>query len=394
MEVTGRTVPDELTAGPPDAAHRATRPAAVLFLAWRNLTAERRRWLMGTLATGVAVGLMLFTQGIIRWIDQSSAAYASHLGNRLVVLQKGATSLYLAQSLIPGELIARVQALPGVANATPIVTYNAVLAGKKHPLPIQVIGYSDRNAGGPWALASGHYPRAQNEVVIDRGLAYVNSIHVGDSLSVLGQHVRVVGLSEGTNVAGLFLVFTQLQTVEAMLGIPVVSDILIRPTPKFSPSRLATEVARLPGVHLVSEGQLKANDRRMLREGLEQPVEIMVAISLVVGLLLTTMVLHTTTVEHAHDFALLKAIGTRPVVVGSVAAAQAFILATSGFLVGWGFAAALTEAIRLYYPIINSYMGATVLLEVAGLVAVVGVIALLSPLRFLRRVDPQEVFKA
>lgn len=366
----------------------------VLFLAWRNLTAERRRWLIGTLAIGVAIALMLFTQGIVRWIDESATKYVAHLSNQLVVLQKGADDLFLAQSVMPQKLVARVEALPGVAAATPILAHNGVLAGKAHPLPIQVVGYAAGKTGGPWALASGRLPQRRDEVVVDRGLAYVNDIHVGDSLSLLGRRVRVVGLSKDTNASGLFLVFARLGTVQAMLGSRIVSEILVRPTADASRSRLADRVARLPGVHLLSAGQLMTNDRRMLREGFEQPVEILVGISLLVGLLLTTMVLHTTTVEHSHDFALLKAVGTRPVTVGAVAGAQAVILAATGFLVGWLLAAGLTEAIRSFYPILDSYVQASVLLEVAGLVVIVGIVALVSPLRFLRRIDPQEVFKA
>jgi len=45
-----------------------------LAIAWRNLSGERRRWVLSTLALGVAGVLVLFTQEIHQWIEQSTSA--------------------------------------------------------------------------------------------------------------------------------------------------------------------------------------------------------------------------------------------------------------------------------------------------------------------------------
>jgi len=63
----------------PAVTELGARLMAVLSLAWRNLTGERRRWLVSTLAIAVAVGLMLFSQGVVRWVDRSATAYLDHL---------------------------------------------------------------------------------------------------------------------------------------------------------------------------------------------------------------------------------------------------------------------------------------------------------------------------
>jgi hypothetical protein len=64
------------------------RLATALFIAWRNLTRERRRWLLSASALAVAAMMVLFLQGISRWLAVSSTAHFDHSGAQLVVSEK------------------------------------------------------------------------------------------------------------------------------------------------------------------------------------------------------------------------------------------------------------------------------------------------------------------
>lgn len=370
------------------------RLRTVAFLAWHNLTGERRRWLVSTVAIGVATGLVLFAQGVVRWIDESSVAYLQHLPGRFVVLESGVDDFLLSQSTMPDAAVARLRSVPGV-TATPVLAESGTLAGAAHPLPILLIGSDAGRGGGPWTLTSGRDAIGTDQVVLDGGLAKTNGLHVGSRVSLFGRRMTIVGLSGDTNAAGIFFAFAPLQTVQSMVGQRVVSDVAVHVAPGSSPPpALTAAVARIPKAHLIALGRLVSDDRHMIEAGFSQPVEILVAICLVVGLLITMMVLYTATVEHARDYALLKAIGTRPAVVSLVAVAQSLVLLVTGFLLGWGFAALLIAALRNLYPVINGYVEPGVLAEVAVFMVAVNLIALVLPLAFVRRVDPQEVFKA
>lgn len=370
------------------------RSTTIAFLAWRNLTGERRRWLVSTVAIGVASMLVLFSQGVVRWVDDSSTAYLSHIPDRAVALEAGVNDFLLSQSTIPAQAVRRLRAVPGVAAVSPVLAVSNVLAGQPHPLPVFVIGYVPHGVGGPWTLSSGRYPDRPGDVVLDRGLASANGIAVGQRLTVLGRRVRVVGLSQDTNAAGIFFIFAPLRTVQAMVGKPFVSDVMLRLRSVSHPAAVIAAVDRIHSLHGLSIRRLIRNDNHMIQAGFSQPVEIIVVVCLLVGLLITTMVLYTATVEHTRDFALLKAIGLRPARLATVAVAQSLVLSGSGFLLGWALAAALTEALRAFYPVVDSYLQAGVLAEVAVFFLAVNTIALVLPLRFLSRVDPQEVFKA
>jgi putative ABC transport system permease protein len=179
-----------------------------------------------------------------------------------------------------------------------------------------------------------------------------------------------------------------------MVGANVVSDVLLTPRPGVTPSAVGDEVDRLGGVNTVPTGRLLANDRNMVQAGFAQPTEVFVLVCLLVGLLIASMILYTTTVEHARDFALLKALGSRPALIALVVVSQSFLLAISGFLVGWGLAAGLVTTLRHFEPVLDARLTPAVLAEVFGFLVVANLVAMVLPIRFLRRVETQEVFKA
>src|SRR3982074_2715012 len=77
------------------------RVAATLHIAWRNLTGERRRWLISMVALGIASMLVIFLEGTSRWVTSSSTAYLDHSGSHLVVAQTGVDDLLFAPSIFP-----------------------------------------------------------------------------------------------------------------------------------------------------------------------------------------------------------------------------------------------------------------------------------------------------
>lgn len=373
---------------------RGARLGATAGLALRNLTSERRRWGVSSVALGIAAMLVLFIQGTVRWIDDSATAYLDHSGADLVATQRGVDDLLLSQATVPPQAAAAVAALPGVARVTPILAFNGVLSGRATPLPIFLIGYDTAGAGGPWHLASGRAPRAAGEIALDRSLAFTNGIAVGDTTTVLGRRLHVVGITADTNAAGVFFAFVPMQTAQAIADMQVDSDLLVSLKPGASRRAVAASIGTISGIHALAASQMAANDRGMVDAGFAQPIDVFVFVCLAVGLLIAAIVLYTATVEHARDFAVLKAVGARGRVLAGVATIQSLALSVCGFALGWVLALAVAAGFRAWRPVIDADMGLDLVAGVFAMVVAVNLLALVLPLRFLRRVDPQEVFKA
>jgi len=372
----------------------AGRVGTALFIAWRNLTRERRRWLMSASALAVAAMIVLFLEGISRWLTVSSTAYLDHSGAQLVVSEKGIEDLLFAQSALPPGALAQLRSVPGVRAVDPVVSVNGIVGVGHTHLPVYLVGFQPRAGGGPWRLVSGSAEPSGAEIVVDRGFASITNVAVGGSINLFGHALRVVGISGDTNAAGDFFLFTPIDLAQMVAGTQTVSYGLVYLDGAVPSADVAAAINRIPGLEALPRATVAGNDQATIASSFGQPVEILVVVALVAGVLIAGIVLYTATVEHARDFAVLKAIGAGRLVLYGSALMQSLVLSVCGVLLGWGLAAALAAALDTWYPVIASNLDFDLVAKLAGIIVAVNLLASLLPVRYVRRIDPQEVFKA
>jgi putative ABC transport system permease protein len=370
------------------------RIGTALFIAWRNLTRERRRWLLSASALGVAAMIVLFLEGISRWLTVSSTAYLDHSGAQIVVSEKGIEDLLFAQSAFPEQALTQVRALPGVRAVDEIVGVNGIVGAGHAHLPAYLVGFHAGGGGGPWQMVAGSARPTGGEVVVDRGFASIAGIGIGGDVGLFGHQLRVVGISSGTNAAGDFFLFTPLDFAQAVAGTTTVSYGLVHLDSNASAARVSAAIDRIPGLEALPRGTIAGNDSSTIISSFGQPVQILVVVALIAGILIAGIVLYTATVEHTRDYAVLKAIGAGRIVLYGSALLQALVLSVCGVLLGWGLAAGLAAALDTWYPVIQSNLDLDLVATLAGVIIVVNLFAGLLPVRHVRRIDPQEVFKA
>jgi putative ABC transport system permease protein len=372
---------------------RRGRLSAAGFVARRNLTGELRRWVVSALGLGVAVMMVLFLAGVVQWVQGSTTAYVRHSHAQLIVTQRGVDNLLLAQATLPITALDAVARLDGVARVTPIATLSGIVGAGSTKLPIFLIGHP-AGRDGPWDLVSGRDAQTDGQVVIDRGLATGLGVGVGDQVTIVGRQLRVTGLSGGTNAAGIFFCFVPIQTAQAILGAETASYGLVNLRDGTTPAKAAEAIDSLGDVHAITPAALAHNDRKMIDASFAQPIEIMLVICYVIGLLIAAIVLYTSTIEHARDYAVLKALGARMRFLCTTAILGSLMLTACGFLIGWGLATILATALDTWRPVLESHLGSGIVLKTFLLVVIVNLLATLPPILHLRRIDPQEVFKA
>lgn len=370
------------------------RLATALFIAWRNLTRERRRWLLSASALAVAAMMVLFLQGISRWLAVSSTAYLDHSGAQLIVSEKGIEDLLFAQSAFPPAALAQVGHLHGVHAVDPVVAVNGIVGAANTHLPVYLVGFQPSTGGGPWAIVSGSGTPHGDEVVVDRGFASIAKLSVGGSITLFGHALRVVGISEGTNAAGDFFLFAPLGLAQEVAGTQTISYGLVYLDVGANPAAVAASINRIPGIEALPRTTVASNDAATITSSFGQPVEILAVVALLAGVLIAGIVLYTATVEHTRDYAVLKALGAGRLVLYGSALLQSLVLSVCGVLLGWGLAASVAAALNAWYPVIASNLDLDLVARFAGIIIVVNLLASLLPVRHVRRIDPQEVFKA
>jgi putative ABC transport system permease protein len=114
----------------------------------------------------------------------------------------------------------------------------------------------------------------------------------------------------------------------------------------------------------------------------------------VIGLLIAAIVLYTATIEHARDYAVIKALGGRMRFLVATAIVEALLLSVCGFGVGWILATGLGVVFDHWRPVLQAQLPVRLVMDTFVLFVMVNLVATVPPILHLRRVDPQEVFKA
>src|SRR5262245_1241218 len=267
-----------------------------MSIALRNLLQDRTR--LGLSIAGVALAVMLvlilsgFEQG---FYDQITSCLDRAPGS-VAVLQKGVTNSLGATSLLPTGAAEAVGQRDGVARVVPVLSQFVVLDlhGKKQA--VYLVGYDPATGGGPWSLAEGREPQADDEAVLDRVLAGRHDLALGGRFDIFGHPFTIVGLSDGTTSWMTSFVFVRKPAVEAMVRAPGANSmLLVTPAAGVAPETLRDRLRDTPGTEVLLKREVIANDLKLLGRVLNAPIRLMVGISLVVGVLVVGLVIYTAT---------------------------------------------------------------------------------------------------
>ncbi|MFD6757083.1 ABC transporter permease [Micromonospora gifhornensis] len=266
---------------------------------------------------------------------------------------------------VPAALLAKVQGVDGVAEVTgTVVAEGARLIGSNGKV---VASFGPPQLGGNWVgegdlvqLREGREPQADDEIVINKGLATAAKVAVGDRVGVLTLQPRkdftIVGIfgysGDRDSMGGANeIMFTTPTAQQLMLGEPdVYTNIVATAATGVSDEQLRDSVAAAVGdAYDVKTGeQLSADAAAGLKEGLSFFNRILLGFAAVALLVGTFLILNTFSIivaQRTRELALLRAVGASgKQIIGSVvleAIAIGLIAAVFGLAAGIGIGALL-----------------------------------------------------
>ena len=365
-----------------------------MFLARRNLFKDKTRLALSIGGVALAVMLVLLLNGLLTGSFRQITSYLDRSPGSLVVTQSGVRNLLGATSLLPPGTASEAEQVEGAAEVVPILSQFVILDlhGKKQPA--YLVGYDPEKGGGPWQLAQGRTPKADDEVIFDRVLADRHNLGLGESLDIMGRDFRVVGLSEGTTSWMTSFVFIRKTAAESLFRAPgATSFLLVRPAEDQPPEALQDRLADLPGIEVLLKGQVAANDSRLYARLFSAPVRLMSGIAFLVGTLVVGLVIYTATVERQREYGVLKAIGARNGMLYRVVGTQALIAAVAGVVLGVLLAYGASELIMTLRPQFLVVLEPAEVLWVGAIGLSMALAAALLPARVLAGLAPAEVFR-
>ena len=146
----------------------------------RSLWARKRRLVATLLAVGLGVAFLAGTLLLSDTLRANFDKLFTQADGGTDVVLRGATQIGSGNSARTGvdaSLLPRVRTVPGVADAQPYLEgYGQLLGRDGKPIggngpPTQAANWVGDPALNPYRLVAGHAPRADDEVVINRGAA-------------------------------------------------------------------------------------------------------------------------------------------------------------------------------------------------------------------------------
>jgi putative ABC transport system permease protein len=338
----------------------------------QGMWAHKFRVLTATFAIALGVSFLVGTLVLTDTISQTFNNVFSDVYRgtdamvRGVAVFQGPQNSGAQRARVDASLVTTVRAVPQVAEAEGLVMGYARLTAKDG----RALGNPANGAptlGGAWptvsplnsfTVVSGRWPRADDEVVIDKGSATKGNLHVGDTTTVVVQggveRVRIAGIAKfgrADSPGGASIVIFTMPAAQRLVGAPAKFDeIAVAGRPGVSQAQLAAAIQPVlaASVEAVTGAQVVKESDTQIHQGMaffNTFLLIFAIVALIAGGFMIFNTFSVTVAQRMHENGLLRALGaSRRQVLWSVlfeALAVGVIGSVAGFAVGVVVAAGL-----------------------------------------------------
>src|SRR5438874_8145964 len=335
----------------------------MIAIAARSLWARKRRLVATLLAVGLGVAFLAGTLLLSDTLRANFDRLFTQADGGTNVVLRGATEIGSGNSARTGvdaSLLPRVRTVPGVADAQPYLEgYGQLLGRDGKPIggngpPTQAANWVGDPALNPYQLVQGHAPRADDEVIINRGAARTGHLALGMTTTLLTPQplrVHIVGISTFGSADGFgpgtFTGMT-LDAARAHLAGPKgpkgpaeLTEILVKASPGVPDQELAARLRPvLPaGVQAITGAQLATEDLDDINSGflgfLSTGLTAFAAVALLVAAFSIYNTFSILAAQRGRESALLRALGGTRRQLAVAGLAETLVVGVLGSVAGW-----------------------------------------------------------
>ncbi|WP_304452267.1 ABC transporter permease [Nocardiopsis sp. YSL2] len=365
------------------------RFAGQVPLARRTLLERPGRFAGAVVAVALAVTLMGLITGLWGGFVAQSNTYVDNTGGSLYIVSPGAQRL-TSDARIPRSAVETARETPGVRWAFPARSFFAILDMHDQKVAVTVVGYEPDGRGGPWDLAEGRTPVADDEAVVDEVLAAQHGLETGDRIDVAGAGVRVVGVSRGSFSSMTAFVFLPHSATDAMLRDPASTTFVIVGTDV--PESVAP-LLREQGLAVVDGDEVNATETRFATRAFGRPLGLMALLAFTTGVLVVGLTSYGAVREQHRLMGVVAALGGGRARLYRFAIAHVAATTLAGAACGAVLFLVARTAVSWWRPQFPVVLTGR---EIGLLVAATVVMALLAgvfPVHGVGRTDPAEAFR-
>ena len=361
-----------------------------------SLLQARLRMLASSLAVAAAFTLVFMFRAVWEGETRQLATYLERAGADVWVMQAGVSNVHMASSFVGRAKRREVESVEGVRAAAAVLYLNSMVTFSGQRWFCYIVGIEPgQRLGAPWAMAEGRGQVQPGEVVVPGVLARVSGVGLGGSVKVGDRDLLVVGLSEETFSATNPVVFVHREDLADLLSLEGYdSYLLVQANEGTAPGELARRIeAEVDAVEAMTTEELVESDTALARQMGTQIIALMTGICAALATLLVGFTMYVHTARLGTELAVLKAMGFQRGHVYLAVVVQSSLVAASAFaraLAGTAILASLTPGLA---TVVAVRLTPGAVLEVAGVGALVAIVASLLLARRVASVEPATVFR-
>lgn len=339
--------------------------------------------------------LILLLIGLYQGVNHLLGLYVEKVDAEVWVAQPGASDFTGTASFLPSSVETDLRSVSGVTEVIPFYGRRSSLDVRGKAIATFLVGFDEgHRSAGPINMVSGKQFPGAGEIIVDDVFARINRISIGDTVGVLGEPHRVVGISSGGNVFLLqYSFFSYAEAAKALAPAGMVNFFLVNT----KDGKAQSVVDSINRDHAGSEALLAStvikNNKELVQKSFLPIIFILTIIGFCIGSAVVAITIYSATIERAREYGIIKALGAPSKFLYSTVFQQSLISGALGYFVGVGLMYLISWTVKLYIPQFVTDVSWVEMAGTALAVACMCVVASYLPISRINRIDPAVVFR-
>lgn len=363
------------------------------LIALRNLFGEKGRLIITIGGVAFAVMLILILLGLYVGWERQMTKFLGNISADLWVGQAGSGDISHRVSVLPESLEKELVSKGYVKQVSTFIGRQVGVEIGGVEKPLFVVGLDEAGFIEPYRLENGSSQPKKGEIVVDEVFIKKNNLVLGDSITVAGKSLKIVGIASGGNIMVSSYTIVSREDARDVLGLPdAVNYFLIRSD---DPSSAITKLEKdFPQLKIMPREEFLDNNAAIVKDNFLPIIGMLTLIAFVVGIAVIGLTIFTAVIEKSREYGVLKAIGYGNSQLFGIALTQALIAGVLGFALGYGLTPLVAVLAKNFEPSFIYELRAREISIVFVATILMSIIASFLPLRRLLKIDPAQVFKA
>ncbi len=373
----------------------------ILTLAIRNLLHDRVRLAVTLIGILFSIVLVAVQLGLYLGASRMITSNIDHADADLFVTTFGAKSFEDGGLLLTDRERHQALATPGVQSVVPLlVSFAEWRKPGGGSTRVVVIGSDFEDKGLiPWGLTAGTLEdiKSPDGIAVDK--SYLGELGIqglGDSAQAGDGRVKVKALTEGVRSFTQYpFAYTTLTRARSLFPVPrdTSTFMLLKLAPGADPEQVKMSLSsRLEKSEVLTKDEFRARSLKqwLFRTGAGIALIGGAILGSLVGTVIVAQTLYSSTKDHIHEFATLRALGSSASYIHKVILAQAGLSAVIGYALGMSIALAVIYASRS--SALPMVMTPNLAVWLFALTVAMCAISAISAILKVTKIDPATVF--